>query len=800
MSNGGPSPKILPVSPSFDELRAIERADLNERRSQLGRRALSRDADPSAERVAGLALSGGGVRSAALSLGAIEALSTVMLPEERSTSSAPTIFNQIDYVSSVSGGSYAACSISAKIFRDNATSALSPKRDHFASSYLTFVRTHSKLLDDYFEILTNWMYGFLVGVLTILPFLLVIAAAEVALIRDDKGLADAMSFFSDRWRYALISGGLVYLLFAVISSSQITDRKAVERLWKLLLLLLIAAWFVGLQPILVYSNLPSGYFHEFLRLTPLTDAVLRTEAQEVLIPGVMLLLLAAILISLLLRREQFLRDTISTARALLYGVAIQLCLAAIFVSAPMFIWSMVLLLSRWGVVYRQCYEKAANHCAPEWIVFMVRKLNDWLAPLYRYFEIEGFFKEYGIGIVPGFSFSVFYVLVAVILFATMKYVIDSNSSSFHRFYSDRLRGSFFNHPSAPDGQRQIVPLISELGGTVCPYLLVNCALNANVGKGKLLKTADEPFVIASRYTGNDAAQYMRTDVLERATGSKFDLASIAAVSGAAFAPVMGRYTIPAFRLLMSMLALRLGYWIPNPRQVTKFDPVAKGISPVGRRVDGLYFLREMFGWLSVKTRFLYITDGGHADNSGIYELLRRRCSTIIAVDAEPDSENLFENIAYLIEFARARLNVEIELKCHTVGAAGGTHCAIGRIKYPSSDKLKAFEGRLVFIKLSLTGDENWDLLCRRNASGEFPYHSTINQNYDELLFNAYRTLGIHMVSRVFDRRDRVEFWDGNVRPLSTDEVRYLFEVPIDSIPSEDVPLALSQLFAPPQAE
>jgi patatin-like phospholipase len=308
MSNAGPSPIVLPVSPSFDELRAIERADLNQRRTRLGRPALSADADSTRERVAGLALSGGGVRSAALSLGAIEALSTVMLPDGCNTSSAPAIFNQIDYVSSVSGGSYAACSISAKIFRDNATLALSPESDPHASSYLSFVRTHSKLLDDYFEILTNWMYGFLVGVLTVLPFLLVVAAVEIALLRDDKELADAMSFFSDRWRYALISGGLVYLLFAVISSSQITDRKAVERLWKFLLLLLVFAWFVGLQPLLIHSNLPGGRFHEFLQSMPLSDAVLRTEAQEVLIPGAVLLLLAAILISLLLRREQFLRD------------------------------------------------------------------------------------------------------------------------------------------------------------------------------------------------------------------------------------------------------------------------------------------------------------------------------------------------------------------------------------------------------------------------------------------------------------------------------------------------------------
>jgi hypothetical protein len=316
--------------------------------------------------------------------------------------------------------------------------------------------------------------------------------------------------------------------------------------------------------------------------------------------------------------------------------------------------------------------------------------------------------------------------------------------------------------------------------------LVNCTLNASVKVGDLRKPSDEPFVIASRYIGNDAAGYGRTEVLEEAAGPDFDLATIAAISGAAFSPVMGRYTIPSFRLLMSLLAFRLGYWLPTPTMVTSSKrTVAPGqtvatsipdrLSSVGYRVDGLYFLREMFGIMNVRSRFLYITDGGHTDNSGVYELLRRRCATIIAVDAGADAESLFENIVYLIEFSRVRLGTEISLSCRTVGVEGGTHCAVGEITYPPSGGRPAEFGRLIYCKLSLTGDENWDLMCRRKASGEFPYNSTVNQNYDELLFNAYRILGNHIVGRVFSGLDRVEFWNGDVRSLNADEQAALFK-------------------------
>jgi len=41
--------------------------------------------------------------------------------------------------------------------------------------------------------------------------------------------------------------------------------------------------------------------------------------------------------------------------------------------------------------------------------------------------------------------------------------------------------------------------------------------------------------------------------------------------------------------------------------------------------------------------FIFLTDGGHIDNLGIYELFRRRCRLIIAIDAEADPKLLYES-------------------------------------------------------------------------------------------------------------------------------------------------------------
>ena len=84
----------------------------------------------------------------------------------------------------------------------------------------------------------------------------------------------------------------------------------------------------------------------------------------------------------------------------------------------------------------------------------------------------------------------------------------------------------------------------------------------------------------------------------------------------------------------------------------------------------------LFGKLSEDRKSVYLTDGGHIENLGIYELLKRQCRVIIAVDAEADREMAFGSFNTLVRYARIDLGIEIDLpwqqitgKSLTTGAA-----------------------------------------------------------------------------------------------------------------------------------
>jgi hypothetical protein len=79
-----------------------------------------------------------------------------------------------------------------------------------------------------------------------------------------------------------------------------------------------------------------------------------------------------------------------------------------------------------------------------------------------------------------------------------------------------------------------------------------------------------------------------------------------------------------------------------------------------------------------------------------------------------------------------------------------THAQLFRIKYPESEGGRAAGmGLLLYLKLSLTGDEAELLKRYRLIHPDFPHQSTIDQFYDEEQFEAYRQLGVHVANGTF---------------------------------------------------
>jgi hypothetical protein len=185
-----------------------------------------------------------------------------------------------------------------------------------------------------------------------------------------------------------------------------------------------------------------------------------------------------------------------------------------------------------------------------------------------------------------------------------------------------------------------------------------------------------------------------------------------------------------------------------------------------KRVSTYYFFRELFGALNEKHLRVYLSDGGHFDNTGIYSLLQRRCRYIVAVDGECDPESRFSGLSNLIRLARIDLGIHIEINLRDVRKSGPNgfsrdHAAVGTINYPAT-KGGTQIGKLLYLKSSLTGNENEYIYEYRSRNESFPHESTSDQFFTEPQFEAYRELGFHIGRGIFGRGfvlDQASSWD-----------------------------------------
>jgi hypothetical protein len=184
----------------------------------------------------------------------------------------------------------------------------------------------------------------------------------------------------------------------------------------------------------------------------------------------------------------------------------------------------------------------------------------------------------------------------------------------------------------------------------------------------------------------------------------------------------------------------------------------------------------MFNVLDENNKFIYLSDGGHIENLGIYQLLKRGCRLIIAIDAEADPEISCASLLKLERYARIDLGVRIILpweeirECYRETSAAisprtpkeaerrrGPHCAIGRIVYEDGSY-----GILLYFKSSLSGDEKDYVLDYKKRNSDFPHENTSDQFFTEEQFEVYRSLGYHVVEGYFSGTDDVSFLnDGN---------------------------------------
>jgi hypothetical protein len=279
-----------------------------------------------------------------------------------------------------------------------------------------------------------------------------------------------------------------------------------------------------------------------------------------------------------------------------------------------------------------------------------------------------------------------------------------------------------------------------------PFAIVSCSLNLAGSSELSLNTRHgASFTLTPLRCGCDRPRvgYAPTFDYEKKAGGFADgiqLGQAVAVSGAAVSPNMGYNTSPLVAFLLTMFNVRLGWWFPNPGQ-RKWK--ARGLN-----FSLPYLIQELFGMANDKSDYVNVTDGGHFENLAIYELIRRRCKLIIACDAECDEGLQFGGLGKMIRLCQTDFGalIDLDVKSLRSQASGHSlaHCAVGTIKYCTGEI-----GYLVYLKASMTGDEEVSVEQYRSSHPAFPHESTTNQFYSEDQFESYRMLGLHMVRKSF---------------------------------------------------
>lgn len=284
-----------------------------------------------------------------------------------------------------------------------------------------------------------------------------------------------------------------------------------------------------------------------------------------------------------------------------------------------------------------------------------------------------------------------------------------------------------------------------------------------------------------------------------------------AMSGAAISPLVGRMNrrVAPYRLVLALANARLGVWLPNPLWVDDLvvvkrlvkarcpDDVVAAWPRLGaqqrdrlldellnqsdrdwlqRALDGkasgdkhsltvtlrqhaekvwnlaskpgpYRLMKEAIGRTSIYDRKLYITDGGHYDNLGLLEALRRKPREIIVLDASADVEDTFDALGSAVATARMDLDCEITFDPRTMKRVSSSERAVmawGKGTYAYD----GVTGDIWLAKVIMTDALPWDVESYAARNPTFPRTSTGNQLYGEFDLEAYRILGREVTQRM----------------------------------------------------
>lgn len=409
-------------------------------------------------------------------------------------------------------------------------------------------------------------------------------------------------------------------------------------------------------------------------------------------------------------------------------------------------------------------------------------------------------------------------VIAVLMALALAIFVNVNDMSLSRFYRDRLmeafmpdidaRGKPAQGPATEADRFLMSAMTTRPDGTAAPligpYLLVNTYLLARRYRGdsgggrpllaaRIRRRRGDSFVLTPRRVGSTLTGWKATcDVL----GNQLTLPTAMAISGAAVNPGsgiagQGPTANAATAVAMSLLSLRLGYrfrwngggWLGG---------FGRWMNPFGNHfIPGLSeILAETFSLASTEDpTFIELSDGGHFDNLGLYELIRRRCGLILVCDGGEDATGSYESFTSLMTLAQEDFGAVFRLDCALGGQHSGPAQLVARPRPDEYPKAAEFAERGFFLATihydghkAGPGGGGEGLLADRTTSGPsvgliiylkatmlaelglpsrgykgvnpaFPSEPTTDQFFSPEQFNAYVDVGNRVARQMLQATD-----------------------------------------------
>jgi hypothetical protein len=359
----------------------------------------------------------------------------------------------------------------------------------------------------------------------------------------------------------------------------------------------------------------------------------------------------------------------------------------------------------------------------------------------------------------GWKLAAFTILLLVASVVLSRY-INVNKFSLHAMYRNRLIRAYLG---ASNNKRKPNPItgfdpkdnmrMEELANQR-PLHIINMALNLVSGDELAWQERKaESFTASAYHVGAERPQHPKHRLGYRpakyyggTTDGAITLGTAIAISGAAANPNSGYSSSPLLTFLMTLLNVRLGWWLGNPGEAGEGNKFLYASWRRSGPAYGLtYLLAEAFGLTNDQRRYVNLSDGGHFENLALYEMIRRKCRHIVVIDGDCDKMLNLDDLGNAVRKCRVDFGADINFEGSLVELAH-RRCrwAKAKITYTGGSK-----GELLLLKPLMfdadRAEEPADVRSYSKANPDFPHETTADQFFAESQFESYRRLGLHTV-------------------------------------------------------